>query len=52
MEKELFKYYLSISKCIFRNTEHTDKAFTLFPYLSIRLYKYAPMLCSGNFFSF
>jgi len=52
MEEELFKYYLPIAKCIFRHTEHTNKAFTLFPYLTIRLDKYAPMLCPGNFFSF
>jgi hypothetical protein len=52
MEEEFFKYYLPIAKCVFRHTEHTYKAFSLFPYLTLRLYKYAPMLCLGTFLLF
>jgi hypothetical protein len=52
MEEDLFKYYLPIAKCIFRHTEHTYKAFTLFPYLALWFYKYAPMLYPGTFLWF
>jgi hypothetical protein len=52
MEEGLFKYYLPIAKCIFRRSEHTYKPFILFPYLTLRLHKYEPMLCPGSFLVF